>query len=393
MRFMKSQGLTVLAALAVAPFASAQTFNDLYNFMGSQDGGHPRSAPILDRAGNLYGTTYAGGNFDSNGICNYAGCGVVYKLDTAGNETPLYSFNGQPDGQGLVGGVVSDSSGNLYGTTAYGGTNGYGTVFVIGAAGGEKILQSFTGGADGGVPNGGLVIDKKGNLYGTTYVGGSAGLGTVFHVSSTGAFSTLYSFVDNAHGSHPNATLTLGPDGNLYGTTQYGGAANRGAVFELDLGSGTESVLYSFAGMPDGAYPQGQLVFSGKDIYGTTAEGGLSNNGTVFRLSSANAEAVLHSFGGNPDGSYPTGGVLLDKAGNIYGTTLHGGSNGVPGAGVVYKIDTSGNETLLYSFQGSFDGQGPASSLVLNPAATALYGTTVQGGFDCCGVVYSVTLP
>jgi len=393
MRFTKSQGLTVLAVLAVAPFASAQTFNDLYNFMGSQDGRHPRSAPILDRDGNLYGTTYAGGNFDSNGICNYAGCGVVYKIDTAGNETPLYSFNGQPDGAGLVGGVVSDSSGNLYGTTAYGGTNGYGTVFVIGPAGGEKILQSFTGGADGGVPNGGLVIDKKGNLYGTTYVGGSAGLGTVFQVSSSGAFSSLYSFVDSAHGSHPNATLTLGPDGNLYGTTQYGGAANRGAVFELDLGSGTESVLYSFAGMPDGAYPQGQLVFSGKDIYGTTAEGGLSNNGTVFRLSSASAEAVLHSFGGNPDGSYPTGGVLLDKAGNIYGTTLHGGSNGVPGSGVVYKIDTSGNETLLYSFQGSFDGQGPASSLVLNPAATALYGTTVQGGFDCCGVVYSVTLP
>ena len=361
--------------------------------MRSQDGGNPWSAPIRDAAGNLYGTTYAGGNFDSNGICNFAGCGVVYKFDTAGNETALYAFNGEPDGQGLVGGVVADADGNLYGTTAYGGAHGYGTVFVIGAGGGEKILQSFTGGADGGVPNGGLVIDKSGNLYGTTFVGGSSGLGTIFEVTASGSFSTLYSFPDSAHGSHPNAALTIGSDDNLYGTTQYGGASNRGTVFELTPGNGTETVLYSFSGAPDGAYPQSQVVFHGSDLYGTTAEGGSSNNGTIFRINSTNAETVVHNFGGNPDGAYPTSGVVIDSNGNLYGTTFHGGSNGAPGAGVVYKIDTAGNETLLYSFEGSFDGQGPGSGLVLNPTATAVYGTTEAGGFDCCGDIYSVTLP
>jgi uncharacterized repeat protein (TIGR03803 family) len=391
MRFpLKCLGLAVFALAELAP---GQSFNDLYNFMRSQDGGNPWSTPIRDAAGNLYGTTYAGGNFDSSGICNYAGCGVVYELDTAGNETPLYAFNGAPDGQAVVGGVVADASGNLYGTTAYGGANSYGTVFMISVAGGERILQSFTGGADGGVPHGGLVIDQGGNLFGTTFAGGSSGLGTVFEVTASGQFSTLYTFPDSAHGSHPNAALTLGADGNLYGTTQYGGASNRGTVFRFETGAGTETVLYSFTGMPDGAYPQSQLVFHGNALYGTTTEGGSTNNGTVFRISTSNAETVIHNFGGTPDGSYPIAGVVMDNAGNIYGTTLHGGSNSTPGAGTVYKIDTAGNETPLYSFQGSFDGQGPASGLVLNATGTAVYGTTEVGGFDCCGDIYSVTLP
>lgn len=382
-----------LALLALAPIAPAQTFTDLYNFMRSQNGGNPWATPIRDAAGNLYGTTYAGGTFDQTGICNYSGCGVVYKFDTAGNETPLYAFNGAPDGQALVGGVVADASGNLYGTTAYGGVNGYGTVFMINASGVEKILQSFTGGADGGVPNAGLSIDSNGNLFGTTFAGGSSGLGTVFEVTAAGQFSTLYTFPDNAHGSHPNAAMTLGTDGNLYGTTQYGGTSNRGTIFEFELSTAGETVLHSFSGMPDGAYPQAQLAFHGSDLYGTTTEGGASNNGTVFRLNAAHSESVIHNFGGMPDGSYPTAGVVIDRAGNIYGTTFHGGSNGTPGAGTVYKIDTAGNETLLYSFEGSFDGQGPGSGLVLNPAATTVSGTTEAGGFDCCGDIYSITLP
>lgn len=375
---------------ALASLAPAQTFSDLYNFMGGSDGGHPFSNVILDSSGNFYGTTYAGG---LNSSCSYSGCGVLYKLDTNGNETPLYTFAGAPDGQNPVASVITDPAGNFYGTTAYGGANGYGTVFMVNAAGVEKILQSFTGGADGGIPNGSLVRDKQGNLYGTTYAGGAAALGTVFKLTAAGVFSTLYNFPDTAHGSHPNASLTLDPNGVLYGTTQYGGASNRGAAFSLEPATGAETILYSFSGMPDGAYPQSQLVFHGADLYGTTAEGGSSNNGTVFKLTTSGTETILHSFGGNPDGSYPTAGVIFDKTGNIYGTTFHGGSNGNPGAGVVYKIDTAGSETLLYSFQGSFDGQGPAGGLVLNPAANAVYGTTELGGFDCCGDVFSVTLP
>lgn len=379
-----------LAVFALSSIASAQTFTDLYNFQGSSDGGNPFATLIRDSSGNLYGTTY-GGTY--NPTCGTSGCGVVFKLDPTGNETPLYTFNGTPDGQNPVGGVVMDSAGNFYGTTAYGGANGYGTVFMLNAAGVEKILQSFTGGADGGIPNGGLVRDKAGNSYGTTFTGGSAGLGTVFMVNATGTFSTIYTFPDAAHGSHPNATLTLDKSGNLFGTTQYGGASNRGAVFSIAADSATETVLYSFSGMPDGAYPQGQLTFNGTTLYGTTTEGGASNNGTVFRLSSSGTETIVHNFGGNPDGSYPASGVAIDKAGNLYGTTFHGGSNGTPGAGTVYKIDTGGNETLLYSFQGSFDGQGTFGGLVLNPTATAVYGTTELGGFNCCGDVYSVTLP
>lgn len=289
-------------------------------------------------------------------------------------------------------GVVTDTSGNFYGTTAYGGANGYGTVYMLNAAGTEQVLQSFTGGADGGIPNGGLVRAKDGTLFGTTYIGGAAGLGTVFKLTADGVFSIIYSFPDAAHGSHPNAALRLDKSGNLYGTTQYGGASNRGTIFSLDPGNGTQTVLYSFSGPPDGAYPQGQLTFQGTDLYGTTTEGGSSNNGTIFKLSSGGSETILHNFGGSPDGSYPMAGVAIDKAGNLYGTTFHGG-NGSPGVGVAYKIDTAGNETLLYTFQGSFDGQQPAAGLVLNPTATAAYGATWQGGFDCCGDVYSVTLP
>ena len=387
---LKTLGLSLLA---LATFSHAQTFTDLYNFQGIPDGGNPYATLIRDTAGNLYGTTYAGGNFDSTGICNYSGCGVVYKLDTSGNETPLYSFSGTPDGQAPVGSVVTDVAGNFYGTTAYGGANGYGTVFMLNAAGVEKVLRSFSGGADGGIPNGGLVVDKQGNLYGTTFAGGSAGLGTVFKVTASGVFSTIYTFPDIAHGSHPNAALTLDPMGDLYGTTQYGGASNRGTVFSLEPGTATETILYSFSGVPDGAYPQAQLVFHGGDLYGTTTEGGSSNNGTVFKLTSSGTESILHNFGNAPDGSYPMAGVVVDKAGNIYGTTFHGGGSANPGAGTIYKIDTAGNETLLYSFQGSFDGQGPAGGLILNPAGSAVYGTTELGGFACCGDVYSITLP
>ncbi len=387
--------LRILGILGLCPFglvslAYTQTFTDLYNFQGGSDGGNPWATPIRDSAGNLYGTTNSGGNYSAN--CSYPGCGVIYKLDTNGNLTPLYTFTGTPDGQSPVAGVVTDKAGDFYGTTAYGGANGYGTVYMLNAAGVEKILQSFTGGADGGIPNGGLVRAKDGTLFGTTYTGGATGLGTVFKVTPDGVFSTIYSFPDAVHGSHPNAALTLDKSGNVYGTTQYGGASNRGTVFSLDPASGTETVLYSFSGMPDGAYPQGQLTINGGDLYGTTTEGGSSNNGIVFKLSSAGAESILHNFGGSPDGSYPMAGVAIDKAGNLYGTTFRGG-NGSPGVGVAYKIDTAGNETLLYTFEGSFDGQQPAAGLVLNSTATAAYGVTLQGGFDCCGDVYSVTLP
>jgi len=376
--------------LGVCSFAGAQTFTQIYNFQGGSDGGSPYATVTRDAAGNLYGTTFSSGDAPT---CNYPGCGVVYKIDPQGNETPLYTFTGTAgDGSNPVAGVVEDAKGNFYGTTKYGGTNGFGTVYEIAPSGAEKVLVSFTGGADGGIPNGGLVIDKAGNLYGTTFNGGSAGYGTVYKLSASGALSTLYSFPDTAHGMYPNAALLRDNAGDLYGTTQYGGASDRGTVFKLDS-AGNETVLYSFSGA-DGAYPESQLAMdSSGNLYGTTIEGGASNSGTVFRLTPGGAETVLYSFAGSPDGAYPTSGVVLDAAGNIYGTTYHGGSGNGDTAGVVYKLDSAGNETLLYSFQGMYDGMYPMAGLTLSPDGKSVYGTAEMGGTFCCGDVFQVTLP
>jgi uncharacterized repeat protein (TIGR03803 family) len=184
--------------------------------------------------------------------------------------------------------------------------------------------------------------------------------------------------------------LQLDSAGNLYGTTQYGGAFNRGTVFKLDQ-SGSETVLYSFTGGTDGAYPQSQLIWDGaSNLYGTTTEGGASNNGTIFKLAPAGTQTALYSFAGSPDGAYPMAGVIRDTAGNLYGTTFRGGSNST--AGTVYRLAANGTESLLYSFQGSFDGASPAGSLLLDPSATSVYGTGENSGFGCCGVVFQVTL-
>ena len=378
-----------LVCLGVCAFADGQSFSQLYNFQGGSDGGYPFANVIRDAAGNSYGTTYFDGN--NNATCGYQGCGLVYKVDTAGNETPLYTFSGTPDGSNPVGGVVADADGNLYGTTKYGGANGYGTVYEVMPSGAEKILKSFTGGADGSIPNAGLVLDHDGNLYGTTFSGGSSGLGTVFKLSTAGAFSTLYTFPDTAHGSHPNAALALDHSGNIVGTTQYGGVSNHGTVFSLDT-AGNETVLYSFAGTPDGAYPQSALTTDNAgNLYGTTTEGGTSNYGTVFKLTAGGTETILHNFAGTPDGAYPTAGVVLDPAGNLYGTTRQGGAQN--SVGTIYKIDASGIETQLYTFSGMYDGQWPAAGLTLSPDAKSVYGTAYMGGQLCCGDVFQVTLP
>src|SRR6185437_9401206 len=382
-----------LVLLGLCSVAGAQTFSQIYNFQGGSDGGNPYAGVTRDAAGNLYGTTYSDGNFN----CPNGGCGVVYKIDPQGNEIPLYSFTGTPDGANPVAGVVADTKGNLYGTTKFGGAKGYGTVYEVSPSGAEKILVSFTGGADGGIPNGGLVMDKGGNLYGTTFDGGSAGFGTVFKLSASGAFTTLYSFPDMAHGMYPNAALLLDDSGDLYGTTQYGGVSDRGTVFKLDS-AGRESVLYSFSGA-DGAYPEAPLVIDGSgNLYGTTTGGGNSDLGTAFRLTPGGIETVLHSFTGSPDGEYPISGVVLDSAGNLYGTTYQGGRSGGAGfgssnAGVVYKIDAAGNESLLYTFQGMYDGQWPIGGLTLSPDGKSLYGAAEMGGSFCCGDVFQITLP
>lgn len=322
---------------------------------GCPDGGQPLGSLIFDSAGNIYGTTGTGGSGDG---CGFGGCGTVFELtpNPAGGkwtETLLYNFTGFADGGGPSGALVFDSVGNLYGTAALLG-NCYecGTVFELTPASGggwiETTIYSFTRGADGGYPTSTLILDPRGNLYGTASQGGTVnqtcptGCGVVFELTpNPGGVWTetvLHSFTGGADGATPNSALTPDAAGNLFGSTTAGGLDDSGVVFEL-LGSDgwNENVLYTFTGGPDGKTPSGTLVFHGAgNLYGTSAYGGVSGNGVVFQLTPVGSgpwkEQVFSLSGKN--GKEPFGGVIFDAAGNAYGTTAYGGK----GEGVVFQL-------------------------------------------------------
>ena len=310
----------------------------LYSFSGgTHDGQAPEAGLVRDNNGNLYGTLWAG-----------PACGSVFKLDSAGNETLIYSFSCGTDGANPSAALIRDSAGSLYGTTSYGGDlscgsgDGCGTVFQISPAGNETVLYSFTGGSDGVDPVGGLVRDAAGNLYGTTWFGGTSGNGIVFKIEADGVETVLYSFAGGTDGAAPLASLIQDASGNLYGTTSGGGAYGYGTIFEVDA-TGAETILHSFAGTGlDGAYPYSSLVRdSNGNLLGTTYEGGAYGKGTVFRMSLAGKMKLLHSFTGGTGGSFPFAGVIADPAGNLYGTTAHAGASTQgrrQGCGTVFKL-------------------------------------------------------
>jgi uncharacterized repeat protein (TIGR03803 family) len=363
-------------ALAALP-AHAQTpvtETVVHNFgLPPLSGAHPYGSLLADPSGNLYGTASQGGK---------AGAGVVFKIDSAGQQSVLYSFTGGADGKTPNAGVVRDPQGNLYGTTAYGGTSNAGVVYKLSPTGAQTVLHTFTGGADGGNPDAPLVLDPGGNLYGTTTNGGSAGLGAVFKISRTGAQTVLYSFQGGNDGAHPYAGLTLDSSGNLYGTTINGGPANAGVVYKLVSGT-HETVLYTFMFGSDGAYPYaGVILDSAGNLYGTATEA-VQAEGVVYKLTPAGQQTVLYSFNGE-SGSYPLGSIVLDANGNLYGTTSKGGS----GSGVVYELNAAGTEAVLHRFAGP-DGSYPYGGLTLN-AAGHLCGTTSQGGTDSEGAVFTM---
>jgi len=270
----------------------------LYGFTAA-DGKGPEAGLLRDAAGNLYGTTTFGGASSACGASG--GCGVAFKLDPAGTETVLYIFSGGADGAIPESDLIQDAAGNLYGTASEAGftggacgASGCGVVFKIDSSGVESTLYTFTGTPDGSTPLGGLVRDTAGNLYGLTFTGGTTGNGTVFKLDTTGKETVLYSFAGVPDGAGPNAgDLILDASGNLFGTTGGGGTTGNGAVFELDP-TGKETVLYSFTGLADGAWPLGGLVMDGKgNLYGTTVNGGVSGCnfgygstqcGVVFKL-------------------------------------------------------------------------------------------------------------
>ena len=382
-------GALVLASLLVflfvfAPTAPAQTFTLLYQFRSGPGGINPYAGVVRDTKGNLYGTTYNDGAFAS---------GTVFRITPAGKEKVLHSFS-QTDGDGAFpwyGTLARDSSGNLYGTTITGGIKGQlccGTVFRVTASGEETVLYRFNGIDGDGFPQDGVVRDSSGNLYGTTQNGGPNNAGTVFKVDPTGKKTALYSFTGSADGAYPMAGVVLDAKGNLYGTTSGGGSSSyAGTVFKVDP-TGKETVLYTFTGSNDGGIPEaGVIRDSHGNLYGTTYSGGTDGLGTVFKVNTQGQETVLHNFAGTNDGWLPLGGSLVrDSAGNLYGTTPQGSTS----FGVVFKIDPKGNETIIHNFSGK-DGKIPYGTLVLDKAGN-LYGTASEGGAYGGGVIFKLTL-
>jgi uncharacterized repeat protein (TIGR03803 family) len=346
----------------------------------------------------------------------------------AATENVLFSFGSFPgnDGQYPEGGLVVDGVGNMYGTTSAGGDKGgFGTVYELSPSNGawtETVLYSFcTACANGSSPIGSLAIDAEGNLYGTTYAGGSGcggggGCGTVFELSpgTEGWTETVLHTFSGSDGAYPIAGLVRDTAGNLYGTTPYGGSSKNcafgsttgcGVAFELSKNSGgtwAETVLHSFKGGTDGDTPSARLTLDGTgNLYGTTAGNAASDPGTVFKLVRTKAgkwnEAVLYRFAGAPDGNSPEADVVLDGTTSIYGTTRYGGTGncsayGYSGCGTVFELQLSGttwSESVLHSFGAAKGGEDPAAGLVLN-AKRDLYGTTAEGG-NGCGTVFKLT--
>jgi uncharacterized repeat protein (TIGR03803 family) len=297
--------------------------------------------------------------------------------------TVLYRFKGT-DGSSPYGPLTLDSKNNLYGMTRDGGAKRSGAIFGISYPN-EKVLYSFRDNPDGASPLGALLRDSAGNLYGTTPLGGSSGSGAVFKLDTMGNETVLYNFSGGTDGDQPQAGLVQDMVGNLYGTTVLGGASNLGTVFKVD-NTGTETVLHSFTGASDGEFPHSGLVRDrAGNLYGTTGGDGATTWGTVFKVDTSGRETVLYSFKGGADGGEPLAALLRDGAGNLYGTTYLGGN----GTGTAFKVDESGNETVLYAFAGGTDGANPLCRLVIDKTGN-LYGTTEKGGSSNFGTVFKL---
>jgi uncharacterized repeat protein (TIGR03803 family) len=390
----------------------------LYSFTGGQDGQpstqlQGNDSLVIDSSGNLYGTTNGGGANSG---------GALFKLDSSGKYTVLHSFCFQdcPGGSAPTS-LIRDVSGILYGTTLGGGadqftpagTLGAGTIFKLDSAGNYTLLYSFCAQAnctDGLHPYGRLAEDGSGNLYGTTQDGGANNGGTVFKLDPAGNYSILYSFCSQANcidGASPNAGLFEDASGNFFGTAVNGGASGFGTAFKLDT-AGHYTVLYNFcsqANCSDGEYPFAGLVGDASgNLYGNTFNGGNTNGGIVpgggvaFKIDSSGKFIVLHTFcqqGNCTDGGNPASSFIKDSSGNFYGTTIDGYD------GEVFKLDSAGNYTILHTFSylidpNYADGFDPVGSLVEDAFGT-LYGMTVGGGTIATGrgegVIYNLVTP
>jgi uncharacterized repeat protein (TIGR03803 family) len=319
------------------------------------------------------------------------------QLAAAQAEKIIYTFP-SADGTLPFGKLLLKGS-TLYGITEAGGSYSAGTVYKVTLSGTETLLYTFTGGADGGWPSAGLIGDSEGNLYGTTSSGGTYGFGIVFEVTSGGTEKVLYSFTGQADGNSPGSSLVRDAMGNLYGTTSAGGYSSSlcpqgcGVLFEVTP-AGTERVLHSFTGELDGWSPYNDpLLLVGSNLYGVVGSGGAYGYGSVFKVTLAGKETILYSFTGGTDGNGPAGPLIRDAKGNLYGTTVSGGNslnssncnnvNFGGGCGTVFELSPSGVETVLYNFQGGTDGIFPFDGVVRDTNGN-IYGSTLYGANSAC---------
>lgn len=422
--------------------ASGMTGHSVFSFNYRNGTGYGTGLTV-DESGNIWGISYIGGAYEYGNVFE-----LTRNATGQFTETVLYSFTGGIDGGNPIDndGPLIDSEGNLYGTTVGGGTWGAGTVFKLthGLSGWqESVLWNFTCGNDGCDPGASLVSDSARNLYGTTYAGGPGGLGygTVFELSPDGngnwKETTLHSFSDGADGAGPLAALVLDRSGNIYGTTSAGGSSycrnaafgGCGVIFKLTQGvrgDWDEQVLYFFKGGKDGSFPIGKLAFDvWGNIYGVSQAAGdvscsygyFTGCGTVFRLAPPRTTggqwylSTLHAFTGSSDGASPMAGLIIDKTGAVYGTAV-GGSKGKcpsgfatpPGCGTVYRLTPTEptlhgrwNFELLYSFSGTADGGKPDK--IAFDGSTVYIPTGVGGSFAnyrCrlggCGTIFQLSV-
>jgi uncharacterized repeat protein (TIGR03803 family) len=431
--------LVFLPTVVAVPSAWAQTYTVLYSFTGGADGASPKGSLVLDSASNLYGTTL-GSNPYPSGQMTGTTAGSVFKITPGGSFTLLYNFGpGGANGTSPSGGLVRDSAGNLYGATSGGGAStnptcieggshpslpldGCGEVFKVDANGNFSVFFSFSGQSlcgHGCWPLAPLTLDPAGNLYGTTFLGGSRDCdsfnlgvhqfllntycGVVFRLDPQGKETVLHRFGKaRRDGDFPNPGLILDAAGNLYGTTlggginSNGGNGGAGTVFKLDP-AGNETVLFYFEEFVSDDNPHGGLIQDAAgNLYGTAQNHGTGHG--AFKLDPQGNLTRLPGVGGTP-----LAGFIMDVAGNLYDTTFDGGNLspncgffGNGDCGTVFKLDASGNFTVVYNFSGGADGDAPYAGLVMDAAGnlfgTAAYGGTVNSNCPAgCGVVFKIT--
>ncbi len=394
--------------------AFAQTLTTIHDFGSGNDGENPQAGVVFDQAGNLYGTA-ALGALNGNGIV----FSLIPDGGTGFTEVILHKFTGPPDGSVPVSPVVLTGPGRLFGTTLEGGANDMGSAFEVrfsinadAPPARERVLYSFGSfNGDGIHPNAALLPAGQG-FFGVTRDGGANGRGTVFQLTPPTSGddwteTVLHSFTGSGDAAFPSSDLVMDKPGNLYGTTLVGGVNDLGAVYQLsppviEGGTWTETVIFSFSGS-DGTLPFGGLQFDQNGLlYGTTSGGGDLQGGTVFQLTppagpdTSWIESVLYSFSGGRDGGSPVAGVIINNKGRLFGTASTGGSGGPDFGGVIFKLTPPQNqgdpwtETVFHSFGGP-DGFRSLARLV--PRGNALYGTTSAGGLNGTGTAFVLTTP